>query len=198
MNIFYLSHDPVEAAEFHHFNHSNKMLLEAVQMLCTAHRVLDGVKEIDPDAKRKHYKYVIHDDPFRDQHLYKATHPNHQCNIWTRETLDNYFWHYELAAALRDKYYRERGKHHKSHRDGLLEILKTPPTNLTATGLTPPYLGMPDIYKYGDAVTCYRRLYINDKMFSHWFDKIPSWIPENALYRTLDERDQPEIREPLY
>ena len=44
MNLFILSLDPAKAAEQMMDKHVNKILLEAVQMLCTAKRILD------PDA----------------------------------------------------------------------------------------------------------------------------------------------------
>jgi hypothetical protein len=42
MNIFYLDKDPIKAAEYSCDKHVVKMILESAQMLCTAHRVLDG------------------------------------------------------------------------------------------------------------------------------------------------------------
>ena len=42
MNIFYLDTDPVLAAQMQCDKHVVKMILESAQMLCTAHRVLDG------------------------------------------------------------------------------------------------------------------------------------------------------------
>ena len=42
MNVFYLSQDPVEAAQMHCDQHVRKMLIESAQLLSTAHRMLDG------------------------------------------------------------------------------------------------------------------------------------------------------------
>ena len=42
MNIFYLDRDPKIAAQLACDKHVVKMILESAQMLCTAHRVLDG------------------------------------------------------------------------------------------------------------------------------------------------------------
>ena len=42
MNIFYLSDNPVEAAEWMVDRHVVKMVLESAQLLSTAHRLLDG------------------------------------------------------------------------------------------------------------------------------------------------------------
>ena len=42
MNIFMLDRDPRVAANMHCDKHVVKMILETAQLLCTAHRVLDG------------------------------------------------------------------------------------------------------------------------------------------------------------
>ena len=42
MNIFFLHPDPLTSAEMHCDKHCVKMILETAQMLCTAHRALDG------------------------------------------------------------------------------------------------------------------------------------------------------------
>ena len=46
MNIFYLNKDPQIAAIEHNDKHCVKMILEYAQMLCTAHRELDGEKVV--------------------------------------------------------------------------------------------------------------------------------------------------------
>ena len=47
MNIFYLDRDPKIAAQLACDKHVVKMILESAQMLCTAHRVLDGDEPAD-------------------------------------------------------------------------------------------------------------------------------------------------------
>ena len=42
MNFFYLDEDPWKSIEYHCDKHIVKMPTEYKQMLCTAHRVLDG------------------------------------------------------------------------------------------------------------------------------------------------------------
>jgi len=39
MNIFYLDRNPYKAAEKHYNKHVVKMVLEAAQLLCTAHHI---------------------------------------------------------------------------------------------------------------------------------------------------------------
>ena len=74
MNIFYLSKDPEKAAWFQCDKHIVKMPLETAQMLCTAHRELDGDEYAD------------------EQGLYKRAYWNHPCTIWARESRQNYQW----------------------------------------------------------------------------------------------------------
>jgi hypothetical protein len=88
MNIFVLSLKPKEAAKWHVNKHCVKMILEAAQLLCTAHRLLDG--KLILIGKRKHWKVEENDDI-----LYKATHVNHPCAKWARGSLGNYNWLYE-------------------------------------------------------------------------------------------------------
>ena len=58
MNIFYISEDPVQAAQWMVDKHVVKMILESAQLLSTAHRYLDGV-----EVKEK--KYVSGSVPAR-------------------------------------------------------------------------------------------------------------------------------------
>ena len=47
MNIFYLHHDPVKAAQIQYNKHVVKMILESAQMLCTAHHHYAEEREYD-------------------------------------------------------------------------------------------------------------------------------------------------------
>ena len=69
MNIFYLTHNPMECAEQHCDKHVVKMILEYAQLLSTAHRLLDN-----------------------NQKVYKTAFKNHPSTIWTRENKSNYRW----------------------------------------------------------------------------------------------------------
>jgi hypothetical protein len=44
MNIFYLDHDPVKAAQMMTDRHVVKMIVESAQLLCTNLRMLDGTE----------------------------------------------------------------------------------------------------------------------------------------------------------
>ena len=47
MNIFAVSNDPKQSAEWMVDKHVVKMILETAQLLSTAHRILDGTEYID-------------------------------------------------------------------------------------------------------------------------------------------------------
>lgn len=181
MNIFYLSENPQIAAELHVDKHVVKMILESAQLLCTAHRILDGVKTpcevVNKSGKlRKTTRYVLSNKNL-DNVLYNATHMNHPCTIWVRESINNYMWLYELFVALCDEYTFRYGKIHKT--DTLLRaLLKKAPKNIPIQPLTPPAQAMPDQYKHADPVVAYRQYYIGAKSaFAKWSSRnIPSWF----------------------
>ena len=70
MNLFILSLIQKEIAQYMMDKHVSKILLEAVQMLCSAKRVLDP------------------DDEINDR-IYKLAHKNHPVTIWCRQSKEN-------------------------------------------------------------------------------------------------------------
>jgi hypothetical protein len=136
MNIFILDHSPESDGKMHCNIHCIKMICENAQMLSTAHRVLDGHSEVILSQNKRSLKYYRLNDS-REQTLYKATHVNHPSNIWTRECLANYQWHYRLFVALCDQYTLRYGKTHATD-TRLRDVLKSPPDNIDpSTQLTP-------------------------------------------------------------
>jgi hypothetical protein len=95
INIFILDNDPVIAAQYQCDKHVVKMVLESAQMLSTCHILVDDNK-----------------NPM----LYRATHKNHPCNVWLRESKDNYKWLYDHFVALSKEYTYRYDKWHKSYR----------------------------------------------------------------------------------
>ena len=161
MNLFILSLFPKEIAEAMMDKHVSKILLEAVQMLCTAKRVLD------PDA------------PENDQ-LYKLAHKNHPVTIWCRTSRANFVWTLDLIDALhsewRFRYGHPETKIHKSYL--VAQILRGTIPDPSAflvphcDRITPFALAMPDEYKSpdGDAVASYRAYYMSPEK-----QKIATW-----------------------
>ena len=138
MNLFYLSRDPVEAARMQCDKHVVKMILEAAQMLSTAHAELDG-----------------------ESPAYKPTHKNHPSTVWVRSSADAYIWTFTHMMALGDEYKRRYGKVHKTIREHA-RALNRYPDNIAHVQFEDPPQCMPDDYKRDDTVLAYQ-LYYNAK-----------------------------------
>ena len=154
MNIFILDTNVELCAQYHNDKHVVKMILESAQMLSTANRST-GLDE-----------------------GYKATHVNHPCNKWLRESLMNWWWLANLTKALHEEWHFRYGhpstKFHKSFT--VVESLTVP--KLPEIEMTPFALAMPDKYKCDDAVTAYRNYYMGDKRdISTWKKREqPEWF----------------------
>jgi hypothetical protein len=154
MNLFILSLDPARAAEEMMDKHVNKILLEAVQMLCTAMRVLEP--ELPESVANS---------------LYKLAHKNHPVTIWCRTSRANFIWTLDLVDGLhaewKYRYGHPETKIHKSYQ--VAQILRANiPTDdkfpcAESCGITPFALAMPDQYKdpEGDAIKSYRAYYMS-------------------------------------
>lgn len=175
MNIFVLDYNPSAAAKMHCDKHVVKMIVESAQMLSTAHRVLNGsaYKDKSKSGKRLVTKYS---HPTLDSTLYQASHINHPCNVWVRESYNNYFWLYILFRELCFEYTHRYGKKHKS--SSMLTSLYEPPKGIPIIRSTNFVLAMPDEYKTNDPVESYRNFYIGaKKSFAKWTKTrpAPSW-----------------------
>jgi hypothetical protein len=151
MNIFALSLDPREAAQFHCDKHVIKMILETAQLLYCSHWVLDP-DNLPADA-------------------YKKTHPNHPCSIWIRESVENYRWLSDLGLWLCREYTFRYGKRHKTE-DHIVWLSDNFPP-LPAGDRTPFRMAMPDEYKTDDPVRSYRAYYLGAKERMLVFSKRP-------------------------
>jgi hypothetical protein len=140
INIFVLDTDPEIAARIQCDKHVVKMVLESVQMLCTAHHT-NGLPHCAADA------------------IYKPSYIKHPCTLWASQTTSNYRWLYDHAKALSSEYTRRYHKFHKSAR--LLALLGKNPCRIGE--LTPFAQAMPDQYKNTDAVQAYQDYYLLDK-----------------------------------
>jgi hypothetical protein len=143
MNLFILSLIQREVAEYMMDKHVSKILLEAVQMLCSAKRILDP------------------EDEETNAQIYKLAHKNHPVTIWVRKSLANYMWTLDLVEELHKEWrYRYQHSDTKFHKSYLMaQILRANVPSLDkfeAEGLTPFALAMPDKYKTADPVESYR------------------------------------------
>lgn len=181
MNIFVLDTDPVKAAQLQCNAHVVKMIVESAQMLSTVHRMLDGEPTRAPSksGKNKVKAWLLGD--YRNEKLYKAVHMNHPCTVWTRESKENYEWHYAHFVALCDEYTYRYGKTHKTDAE-LRDILREAPNHIPSKGLTLWPLAMksnPECMFPDDPVKSYRMFYQTkqDRFKMVWTKReVPEWF----------------------
>lgn len=181
MNIFILNSDPVVAAQEQCDKHVVKMIVESGQMLSTAHRMLDGTVERRPSKSGKTTVNYWKLPDEREDIMYKAVHFNHPCSVWTRESIENYKWHYDHFIALCDEYTYRYGKVHSTDtklRNPLIQI----PNNMPSVDITPFKLAMqsnPECIALNDPIEAYRAFYqTKQKRFKmEWSQRpIPAWF----------------------
>lgn len=152
MNIFVLDTDIQTCAQYHCDQHVVKMILESVQIMCTA---LNKKGFVTP---------------------YRSTHVKHPCVLWVEASYENFQWLHGLTLALNDEY---RFRYAKTVDHGSIAVLRQIETfRYESTGLTEFAQAMPDDYKVpGDAVSAYRAFYLGEKMgFARWTKRaVPHW-----------------------
>lgn len=180
MNLFYLSHDPEDCARQHVDKHVVKMIVESAQLLCTAHRVLDGkeILRIHPVSGRKG-KTWIHPRRLHDELLYKSSHVMHPAGIWIRQTADQYMYLFDLFKALNAEYmHRYNNPYGHSTFLNLEWVLNNPPVAIKSVlGFVDPPQCMPVELKAATAIEGYRNFYIRDKIrFATYTNRrAPDW-----------------------
>lgn len=160
MNIFVLDTDIERCAHYHCDQHVVKMILESVQLMCTA-------------LNKKGFSTP-----------YKSTHSQHPCVLWVEQSWQNFCWLGDLTRALNAEYrYRfEKKVDHKS----LAVLAAISAHRFEDHGLTEFAQAMPDAYKVaGDPVTAYRQFYLGEKMhFARWTARpMPGWIMDAKALR---------------
>jgi hypothetical protein len=161
MNLFILSLIQKEIAQFMMDKHVSKILLEAVQMLCSAQRILAPDDEING-------------------RLYKLAHKNHPVTIWCRKSKANFIWVLDLIEELHNEWKYRYGhpetKRHKSYLVALILRENIPSDDkFEEIGLTPFALAMPEKYKTHDPVESYKNYYMSEEK-----QKIASWKKRRA------------------
>jgi len=161
MNIFILSLIQREIAEYMMDKHISKIILEAVQMLCSAKRILDP-------------------DDVSNENIYKLAHKNHPVTIWCRQSKENFIWVLDLIEEMHKEWKYRYGhpetKNHKSYLMALYLKERIPDEDKYAEkGLTRFALAMPDKYKSDDPVLSYRKYYMSPEK-----QKIASWNKNRA------------------
>ena len=158
MQLFILSLNHKECAEFMIDKHVSKIIIEAVQMLSSAKRI------IDPNDPNTSY-----------DELYKITHVNHPVTIWIRQSLDNYQWTLDMIEAMHNewkfRYDHPLEKIHASYKIAQkLSLWRPRADQFPVVGLTPFAQAIPDIYKSDNPVNSYRKYYQSEEK-----QKIATW-----------------------
>ncbi len=172
MNLFILSLIPREVAEAMMDKHIVKIILEAVQMLCSARRIL------------------LPNDEDGNAPLYKIAHKNHPVTIWCRESQANFIWTLDLIDEMHKewqyRYSHPETKIHKSYTVAQYLREHLPDASLfPQQRLTPFAQAMPDQYKCeNDAVQAYRNYYMSEEKqkIATWNKKraAPAWYIKNV------------------
>ena len=186
MNLFILSLDPAKTAEYMMDKHIAKIILEAVQMLCTTQRLLLGGSSGDIDPC-----------------VYKIAHKNHPVTIWCRASQANFIWTLDLIDAMHTewkyRYDHPAQKQHKSYVVAQYLRQNIPPATaferVKVPGIMTPFaLAMPDEFKVRvaagvyDAVASYRSYYLSEpkRRIAKWgkLRGMPVWYAR-GLRQTL-------------
>ena len=198
MNLFILSLDPAKIAEYMMDKHIAKIILEAVQMLCTTQRLLVGGA---PGGGC-------------DPCVYKIAHKNHPVTIWCRASQANYIWTLDLIDAMhlewKYRYGHPANKQHKSHNVAQYLRQNIPPATAfervkTPGIMTPFALAMPDEFKIRmsatagtdiyDAVASYRSYYLSEpkRRIAKWakLREMPLWYARGL--RKIHGRAAPKL-----
>ena len=151
MNIFVTSGVPLECAQMLDDKRLQKMILESAQMLSTA--------------------IIRHGGTV----LYKPTHVNHPCTLWTGATKGNYLWHLNLFSAMSGEYLGRRGKIHKSFSD-CFQLLKSQ-SDLIPDGFLQSFPNCSMFKEEPNTFEAYkatmRTKWINDKTPPRWTNSNP-------------------------
>ena len=193
IQIYFVDSDPKLAAQSLVDEHISSQIRNSVQILCNAHRVLDGIR------------HRLYDE--RELIFYKVKKIKSPWSIWCRESLENYFWIEEYLYNLLDEY-KERFKKSKKERTvecqkisvKMSYLLQSPPLELKKEKWTNPpltipssYVNLPNCqynplfengYSFDDIVKLYRYWYILCAQYIKPYEvgkhnNPPSWLKKD-------------------
>jgi hypothetical protein len=153
VNIFVLDSTPERSARYHCDQHVIKMILESVQILCTAL-----------------YQHGVSTP-------YKPTHVKHPCVVWASASYGNFLWLKKLTLALNREFKYRYGKSTDHLSISVLKQLDG--LTYADKGMTPFAQAMPEQYRVpDDPVRAYRAYYIGEKLkFAKWRRRRrPFWL----------------------
>lgn len=167
MNLFILSTDPKEAAKAHVDKHVVKMILEACQMLYSAHWVAahpELLLQKSAVAISRAQKLLAPPPSMATAPAlgYRPVHLHHPCTKWIRASKANYIWACQLAEAIGDEYTFRYCKEHRCM-EHVRWLLNNPPT-IPELSLQPFAIAMKKEYKISDdPIECYHHYYKTSK-----------------------------------
>lgn len=117
----------------------------------------------------------------KDGTFYKATHKNHPCTKWGRESKENVAWMIVHGLAICAEYHRRYGKIHsclQAHLDAK-KLLEANGGSLQSYHQHTPFVrAMPEVFKNDNQITsvdAYRR-YMHTKHYAAWnHSETPIW-----------------------
>lgn len=160
MNIFYTNDNPLIAAREHCLRHNVKMIVEHLQMLSTAHHVLDGDQAL--------------------QGIYKVSHQNHPSSVWVRSSVMHYEWLLDCTGELLRLFTARTGKIHKSQ--ACFELVQKLPKNLKDNDFTPPPIAAPDSFK---ALAVFDKTRTPEAYKAYMQSKYQEWITRDVMPLTV-------------
>lgn len=201
MNLFLLDLDPIKAAQAHADKHVVKMLLEACQLLYTAHWVIHypHILEYKAPVKLAIVQKNLAVPPSistappslsrPDEPGFRPCHIHHPCAVWVRASLQNYIFAAKLAIALAEEFryrYPKKGAHAcKDHAHWLLENY---PSFMLDIGRTPFVQAMDVQFRREDPIEGYRNYYRTSKkdrgLLQYKKRLPPDWLYLDVLSKT--------------
>jgi hypothetical protein len=197
MNLFVLSSHPKIAARYHLDKHVVKMILEACQLLYTAHwafaypELLDCKSAIALSKKQKELSppQSILSAPVSktrsDEPGFRPCHIHHPCAKWVRKTVGNYKWAAELALGLAQEY-EYRWPTHGSHscKEHAKWLYENPPKEISQRARTKFVQAMEERFRQKDAIQAYRMYYTISKgeergMLKYTRRELPEFLIES-------------------
>jgi len=203
MNLFILFADPRLAAQAHVDKHVVKMILEACQMLYSAHwtttfpnlQLVKSAVAISRAQKDLPLPPIMELAPFRVNKIdrgYRPVHLHHPCTKWVRASLQNYLWTCQLAKEIGTEFTHRYGGLHAcaAHAEWLLA---NPPV-LPDIGQTPFVIAMkPEFRCTDDAIECYRHYYRESKgdrgLLIYTRRSAPAWLKDGNCSKEQDESE---------
>jgi hypothetical protein len=179
MNIFALHPSPRRSARWHADKHVVKMLLEAVQMLYSAHWIaaypfLLAHRSVMAVSRAQQsllvppsIRFAGGGAPFQkmdpSNRGFRPVHLHHPCTRWVRTSLENYRWLSKLTLELaREHRHRWPSNPPPSCEAHALWLAAHPPL-LPRIPRTPFAIAMPVEYRKSDPIVSYRAFYRGSK-----------------------------------